>query len=117
MIIAYFTFDFVTLFLAFSSERDLFLILVTFATAASDYHNTDFNKILKIQALLTNCSIGLAISPKYRYVDFVSHISLKTIHKMWYMHKKIKEHVHKLKGKARSVTLDERKDSHLQHQV
>ena len=54
-------FDFVTLFLAFSSERDLFPIFFDFVIAASDYHIIVFNKILKIQALLTDCSIDPSV--------------------------------------------------------
>ena len=39
-------FDLVTLFLAFSLERDLFLILFNFAIATSDYHSVVENPSL-----------------------------------------------------------------------
>ena len=55
------TFNFVTLFLAFSSERDLFPIFFDFAITASDYQIIVFNKILKIQTLLTDCSIDPSV--------------------------------------------------------
>ena len=55
------TFNYVTLFLAFSSERDLFPIFFVFAITASDYQIIVFNKILKIQTLLTDCSIDPSV--------------------------------------------------------
>ena len=54
-------FDFVTLYLAFSLKRDWFLTLFNFAIAASDYHSIVFDKVLKIQALLTDCSIDPSV--------------------------------------------------------